>query len=290
MRHLFKIVFLFLFAVGTLTAQSPKRDVRAVWLTTVWGLDWPSSTVSESQKSGLINILNKLQAANFNTVFFQVRGMSDAMYKSKYEPWSQYLTSVRGADPGWDPLEYIMEEAHTRGIEVHAWLNPYRYSTSAESHGNLPNDYAAAHPDWLMDYGSYTKILNPGMPEVRQRICDIITDIITRYDVDGIVFDDYFYADAGPHFELDAVQYQTYNPNKLSQADWRRENVNQMVRDVQARINSIKPYLTFGISPAGVAASDASVASKYGVDRCPVGSDWQYSGIYSDPLAWLYDG
>jgi len=304
MKRLVQIVFLLLIVIGNLPAQSPKRDVRAVWLSTVWALDWPSTTVPtatgeneaerqyarNTQQSELIAILNKLQAANFNTVYFQVRGMSDAFYNSQYEPWSQYLSSERGADPGWDPLAYIVEEAHVRGIEVHAWVNPYRYSTAELSHGNLPTDYANAHPDWLMDYGNYVKILNPGMPEVRQRICDVIADIITHYDVDGIVFDDYFYADQGANFQLDAIQYQAYNPNKLSQADWRRENVNQMVRDAQACINSIKPYITFGISPAGVAASDIAVAAKYGVDRCPVGSDWQYSGIYSDPLAWLNDG
>jgi uncharacterized lipoprotein YddW (UPF0748 family) len=285
-------------------AQSPKREVRATWLSTVWRLDWPSATVPaatgsnetarenvrNAQKTGLIAVLNSLKTNNFNTVFFQVRGMSDAFYHSQYEPWSQYLSTNRGDDPGWDPLAYIIEEAHARGIEVHAWLNPYRYSTSAESHGNLPNDYAVLHPNWLLDYGSYTKILNPGMPEVRQRICDVVEDIITHYDVDGIVFDDYFYSDSGAHFELDRDQYQAYNPNGLSQADWRRNNVNQMVRDVQTRINSVKPYITFGIGPAGVAASDASVAAKYGVDPSPVGSDWQYNGIYSDPLAWLNDG
>ena len=304
MKRLFQIAVLLLIAGGNLSAQPPKREVRATWLSTVWALDWPSTTVPaatgdneaaretarNAQKSGLISILNKLQAANFNTVFFQIRGMSDAFYHSKYEPWSQYLSSVRGADPGWDPLAYIIEEAHARGIEIHAWLNPYRYSTSAESHGNLPNDYASAYPGWLMDYGNYWKILNPGMPEVRQRICDVVEDIITKYDVDGIVFDDYFYADQGSQFQLDAALYSANNPNKLSQAEWRRNNVNQMVRDVQARINSIKPYLTFGISPAGVAASDPAVAAKYGVDRCPVGSDWQYNGIFSDPLAWLNDG
>jgi uncharacterized lipoprotein YddW (UPF0748 family) len=230
-----------------------------------------------------------LQAANFNTVFFQVRGMSDAFYHSQYEPWSMYLSDRRGDDPGWDPLAYLIEEGHARGIEVHAWLNPYRYSTSAESHGNLPNDYATLHPDWLLTYsGGYTKILNPGMPEVRQRICDVVADIITHYDVDGIVFDDYFYVE-GTTEAMDNNQYQAYNPKGLARADWRRENVNQMVRDVQARINSIKPYITFGIGPAGVAASDASVAAKYGVDPAPAGSDWQYNGIYSDPLAWLND-
>jgi len=305
MKRLFQItIVLLLIAASNLSAQSPKREIRATWLSTVWGLDWPAGTVPaatgsnetarenarKAQQAGLIAILNTLKAANFNTVFFQVRGMSDAFYHSQYEPWSQYLSSERGADPGWDPLAYIIEEAHARGIEVHAWLNPYRYSTSETSHGNLPDDYAVAHPDWLMDYGSYTKILNPGMPEVKQRICDIVADIITHYDVDGIVFDDYFYADAGANFDLDKNQYQAYNPGGLSQADWRRNNVNQMVRDVQVRINSLKPYITFGIGPAGVAASDPAVAAKYGVDPSPVGSDWQYSGIYSDPLAWLNDG
>jgi uncharacterized lipoprotein YddW (UPF0748 family) len=289
-------------AAGNLSAQSPKREVRATWLSTVWALDWPAGTVPaatgnneaarenarNAQKNGLLAILNKLQAANFNTVFFQIRGMSDAFYRSQYEPWSRYLSSVRGADPGWDPLAYIIEEAHARGIEIHAWLNPYRYSTSADSHGDLPEDYAVAHPDWLLDYGSYSKILNPGMPEVRQRICDVVADIISNYDVDGIVFDDYFYV-SGTSDALDNAQYQAYNPGGLSRADWRRNNVNQMVRDVQARINSIKPYLTFGIGPAGVAASDPAVAAKYGVDPSPVGSDWQYDGIYSDPLAWLND-
>ena len=303
MKRIFHIAVLLIITGMSLSAQSPKREVRSVWLSTVWRLDWPSTTVPtangtneaireaarNAQKSGLISVLDKLQAANFNTVFFQVRGMCDAFYKSQYEPWSQYLSSERGADPGWDPLAYLVQEAHKRGIEVHAWLNPYRYSTSAESHGNLPNDYATAHPDWLMDYGSYQKILNPGIPEVRKRITDVVADIITNYDVDGIVFDDYFYM-SGTKDAMDEQQYQQYNPNSLPRGDWRRENVNQMVRDVQTRINSIKSYVTFGISPAGVAASSTSVAEKYGVDPCPVGGDWQYDGIYSDPLAWLCNG
>jgi uncharacterized lipoprotein YddW (UPF0748 family) len=295
--------FLLLVAVTMAFAQSPKREVRAVWLSTVWRLDWPAGTVPtatgsneaqretirNTQKSGLNTILNKLQAANFNTVFFQVRGMSDAFYQSQYEPWSQYLSSERGSDPGWDPLAYLVEEAHARGIEVHAWLNPYRYSTSAESHGNLETDYSKLHPDWLLDYGNYTKILNPGLPEVRQRICDVVADIITHYDVDGIVFDDYFYIQ-GTSSALDQNQYQAYNPDGLSRSDWRRSNVNQMIKDVQARINAIKPYVTFGVGPAGVSASSSAHAAKYGVEPAPVGSDWQYEGIYSDPLAWLSDG
>jgi len=303
MKRIFNIVVLLFITGMYLSAQAPKREVRSVWLSTVWRLDWPSTTVPaangtnettreaarNAQKSGLISVLDKLKAANFNTVFFQVRGMCDAFYNSKYEPWSQYLSSERGADPGWDPLAYLIQEAHTRGIEVHAWLNPYRYSTSSESHGNLPNDYATVHPDWLMDYGSSQKILNPGMPEVRQRITDVVADIITNYDVDGIVFDDYFYM-SGTNDAMDNQQFLQYNPNALSRGDWRRENVNQMIKDVQTRINSIKSYVTFGVSPAGVATSDINVANKYGVDPSPVGGDWQYNGIYSDPLAWLSSG
>jgi len=303
MKRILSIAGLVFLTFTLLTAQAPKREVRATWLSTVWRLDWPSTTVPAPtgtneasretaravQKSGLIAILDKLKVNNFNTVFFQVRGMSDAFYNSQYEPWSQYLSSVRGADPGWDPLAYIIEEAHARGIEVHAWLNPYRYSTAAESHGNLPNDYAVARPDWLIDYGNSVKILNPGMPEVRQRISDVVADILNKYDVDGIVFDDYFYA-SGTSDAMDNPQFQQYNPTGLSRGDWRRENVNQMIKDVQTRINSIKPYVTFGVSPAGVAASDENVARKYGVEKCPVGSDWQYNGIYSDPLAWLFNG
>lgn len=284
-------------------AQSPKREVRATWLTTVWRLDWPSTTVPEAtgtneaqreaarnvQKSSLISILDKLQAANFNTVLFQVRSMSDAFYNSQYEPWSQFISSVRGANPGWDPLAFAIEQAHARGIELHAWINPYRYSTSESSHGNLSNDYASAHPEWLLDYGNSSKILNPGLPIVRQRIADVVADILNKYNVDGIVFDDYFYQ-SGTTDAMDQQLFQQYNPNGLSRGDWRRNNVNQMIKDVQARINSIKPYVTFGVSPAGVAASDINVANKYGVEKSPVGSDWQYNSIYSDPLAWLKDG
>lgn len=298
-RIIFSIVFLSLVITG-ISAQNPKREVRATWLTTVWRLDWPSATVPtatgnnetererirNAQKNGLLAILNRLQAGNFNTIYFQVRGMSDAFYNSQYEPWSAYISSERGQDPGWDPLEFIIEEAHKRGIEIHAWLNPYRYSTSTDSHGNLPTDYPNTHPDWLMDYGSDKKILNPGMPEVRERICDIVEDIITNYDVDGIIFDDYFYVQ-GTTNAMDNREYDMYNPNHLERGDWRRANVNLMVEEVYERINNIKPYLSFGISPAGVAASAASVAEKYGVNPAPVGSDWQYNGIYSDPLAWL---
>jgi len=299
MKRLFQIIILLLIASGSISAQSPKREVRSVWLTTTWGqsMDWPSVTVPaatgnnedareyarNTQKSGLIAILDRLQAINFNTVYFQVRGMCDAFYKSQYEPWSQWLSSTRGADPGWDPLEFVIEEAHKRGMELHAWLNPYRYSTADSSHGNLDSDYFKTHPDWLLDYGNYVKILNPGMPEVKQRICDVIEDIVTRYDVDGIIFDDYFYQNGTG--SLDAATQTLYKPSGMDVGNWRRRNVNEMIAAVYNTIKGIKPHVTFGVSPAGVAKGGAADA---GVSQPPIsGSDWQYNQIYADPIAWV---
>ena len=301
MKRIFQVLLLVAFANVVLHAQLPKREMRATWLATVWALDWPAGTVPangsesqrqsaiDSQKNGLISILNKLQEANVNAVFFQVRPMADALYRSSYEPWSQYVSSARGADPGYDPLEFAIEEAHKRGMELHAWINPYRYSTSSGSHGNLSTDYPSTHPEWLIDYGDHVKILNPGVPEVVQRIVDIVEEIVTNYNVDGIAFDDYFYVNGKTVNDMDQAQFDAYNPDNLSRADWRRQNCDKMIADVYSRIQGLKPYVTFGVSPAGVAASSSAVADKYGVPPSP-GSDWQYNGIYSDPLAWLSEG
>ena len=170
---------------------SPKRDFRGAWLSTVWAIDWPNhrdttAEASKSQKVELRNILTNYEKCNINACYFQVRGMSDAMYNSKYEPWSQYLTGKRGLAPTYDPFQYLIEEAHKRGIEVHAWINPYRYSTSEDNHGRLSTDYANTHPDWLINCGGIT-ILNPGLPAVREQIVNIVVDILEKYDVDGFV-------------------------------------------------------------------------------------------------------
>ena len=303
MKKLLLTIFAALLIFPMAYAQHPpKREMRATWLATVWRLDWPSVTVpaggSENQrqaainqqKSDLIKILDRMKTANMNTVFFQIRSMSDAMYPSSYENWSSFISSERGANPGWDPLAFAIEETHKRGMELHAWINPYRYSSSSATHGNLPNDYANTHPEWLIDYDSYTKILNPGVPEVTQRIVDIVAEVVTNYDVDGITFDDYFYGNGATTNAHDQLQFDLYNPDGLSRADWRRENCNNMIMAVYTKIQELKPHVTFGVSPAGVAASSPAVAAKYGVPPAPVGSDWQYNGIYSDPLAWLSQG
>ena len=271
---------------------SPKRDFRGAWLSTVWAIDWPShrditEEAVKSQKVQLRNILTNYEKCNINACYFQVRGMSDAMYDSKYEPWSQYLTGKRGLAPTYDPFQYLIDEAHARGIEVHAWINPYRYATSEENYGRLATDYSNTHPDWLINCGGI-HILNPGLPAVREQIVNIVVDILEKYDVDGIVFDDYFYQ-SGMLDEYDDALYAKYNPDSLERGDWRRRQVNLMVQDVYNAIKARKPWCRFGISPAGVAASSKAIADKYGITPCPSGSDWQYNQIYAEPVQWLVD-
>ena len=284
-----------LLAIAALPMSSGvKREVRSVWMATVWALDWPSSTSSTTaQKNEMVKYLDVLQKNNFNAVYFQVRTMSDAFYKSSYEPWSSYLTGTRGKDPGWDPLAFVVEECHKRGMECHAWVNPYRFSTG--SNWSTAQDQALKSAGMLLAYtksdGKTTRIMNPGLESVRKRIVDVCKEIISNYDVDGLVFDDYFYPEGIP-VTSSAGDYDLWQKSGASMTfgDWRRNNVNQMVADVYNMVQQQKPYVRFGISPAGAACTSAAVAAKHGIDRCPVASDWQYDGIFSDPVAWLEAG
>ena len=272
------------------STESQKREMRAAWIATVWRIDWPSTTNNaNAQKAEIDAYLDELQSQNFNAVFFQVRSMCDAMYQSSYEPWSSYLTGTRGKNPGYDPLAYVVEQCHARGIQCHAWVNPYRVSTG--SNWNTPQDQELKNSGMLLSYTSgstTTTILNPGLPATRERIVNIIREIITNYNVDGVVFDDYFYPNGIPTTNK-AEDYDLWNNSAVDMtfADWRRNNVNMMVRDVYNMIQQTKPEVRFGISPAGVAGASAS---QHGVTPCPKGSDWQYNGIFSDPLAWLDEG
>lgn len=305
-RSIYIIVVVLVCVLQMVVGQSPKRELRSTWLTTVWRLDWPSVTVPaptganeaerlaaiQQQKNEFIGILNSLKAANMNAAFFQVRSMCDAMYQSSYEPWSAYVSSVRGANPGYDPLAFAIEEAHKRGIELHAWLNPYRYSTSSSTHGELPTDYYNTHRDWLLAYDSYLKILNPGYPQVVTQIKKVVGEIVNNYDVDGIVFDDYFYAYGGTSAVLDSAAQRLYKPAGKNVNDWRRENVNRMIKAVYDTIQSVKPYVTFGVSPFGTWTTDVSVAESRGI-MLPSGvgaTGNMYAEIYCDPIAWLQEG
>ena len=274
-------------------AEPPKREMRAAWIATVWALDWPKTTSgswttkASQQQQLLTQMLDSLQAMNMNCIALHCRTMSDAWYESKYEPWSQWITGTRGQTPTYDPLAFALTEAHKRGMEVHVWLNPYRYASSAAQYNTnkaLANDYANTHPEWLMTVGDAT-ILNPGLPAVKTRICEVVADILEKYDIDGVLFDDYFYLSGTPN-SLDASLYQNNNPQNLSQADWRREQVNEMVRRVHDTILVTKPWVTFGIGPAPQVASSAAHAAQYDVPQGPF-SDWQYNSINSDPLAWM---
>ncbi len=276
-----------------------KREVRGAWLATVYNIDWPtktgnSYTIIKQQKNEMIEYLDILQAANLNAIYFQVRPMADALYQSSYEPWSSYLTGGRGVRSSLDALEFVVEECHARGMECHAWINPYRWATTATG-WVTPQDLALKEAGLLISYtnssGAVTTILNPALDETNERIVNVCREIIQNYDVDGIIFDDYFYPSGMPTNDT-AEDYDHYRMcgTKLSFADWRRDNVNRMVKSVYDMIQQENPAIKFGISPAGAACTDASVAAGHGVEKCPVASDWQYNGIFSDPVAWLKAG
>ena len=296
-RNALIALFLCLIVVPCVKAESIKREVRAVWLTTVWRIDWPtnagtSSATQQKQKDQMIQILDLLQDANFNTVYFQVRSMCDAMYKSSYEAWSSFLTDSRGADPHWDPLDFVVAECHKRGMECYAWVNPLRFSTGTK--WSTPQDQFYRDKGWLLSYtngeGSTTTVLNPGIPEALQRVTDICREIVTNYNIDGLVFDDYFYPSGIPTSSAAADYTLWKKSNNPNFGNWRRENINTMVRNIYNMIQTVKPYVRFGISPAGVACTSSSVANGHGVKPCPTGSDWQYSKIFSDPVAWIKEG
>lgn len=271
-------------------AQTLKREMRSTWFTTVWAIDWPSSrgtssSVQTAQKNELNTYLDNFKSLNFNCVFFQVRGMADAFYKSSYEPWSANCSGTRGTSPGYDPLEYAVEQCHNRGLECYAWVNPFRQGGNTST----TQDKKWASDGLLLTYGNYT-VFNPGLEAARTHVKNVITEIISNYKIDGLVFDDYFYCNNIPETSA-APDYELYKSSgtKLAIGDWRRENINSLIREIQAIIDQKRPDLRFGISPAGVAYMSAS---KYGLSR-PAGvsaSDWQYKEIYSDPLAWLADG
>lgn len=276
-------------------SQSPKREMRSTWLATVYQLDWPKSRISTTgnaqeisiQKKLMTRILDSLVSANMNSVCFQVRSRCDAMYKSSYEPWSSDLVATRGMDPGYDPLAFVIEEGHKRGLEVHAWVNPYRFESVAGQWSGLPGDYNTEHPDWVLTHGG-AAILNPGLPEVRQRITDIIREIVTNYDLDGVLFDDYFYLQGTTE---DADTYSRYNPNGLGLADWRRDNVDKMIANVYNMIQGVKPYVRFGVSPAGIWDVSSSIAASYGLTLpSGISGGYAYNGIYCNPIAWLQQG
>lgn len=189
------VLSLLFMSMAASVAASPKREMRGVWIATVWGIDWPSKQgVSENirhqQQQQLSDILDRCKQMNLTTVCFQVRGMADVMFRSELEPWSSFVSGKRGTDPGWDPLEWVTAECHRRGLECYAWVNPFRWSSGTDY--SSPQDKKWKDNGWLLSHGKYT-VFNPGLEEARQHIVDICREIVEGYDIDGLIFDDYFY-------------------------------------------------------------------------------------------------
>ena len=287
-KKLITVLVALLGIAGLAQAETLKREFRSTWLTTVWRIDWPESTTQSKAKAQMTEYLDNLQAHNYTGVCFQVRSLADAMYKSSYEPWSAAISGTRGTNPGWDPLEWVVAECHSRGMECYAWINPFRESSSGTAY-TTSYDKEWSNNGWLLSNGSYI-VFNPGIAEARAHILKVIKEIYTNYAVDGIVFDDYFYPSGGTEEGSSAPDYAIYKASgtSLSIGDWRRKNVNDFVQEVYDNIQADRPDLRFGISPAGIAGASAST---YGLSKPNVtAGDWQYAEIYSDPLAWLNAG
>ncbi|KMS80961.1 hypothetical protein ACH49_05240 [Streptomyces leeuwenhoekii] len=263
-------------------------EMRGMWLATVANRDWPSKAglSAAAQRAELIAHLDTAVRCRLNTVVFQVRPTADALWPSPYEPWSQYLTGTQGKDPGWDPLGTAVAEAHARGLELHAWFNPYRIANHADPAKLVAGHPARVHPEWVVPYGGKL-YYNPGLPEVRAFVQDAMMDAVAKYDVDAVHFDDYFYPYpvAGQTFDDDAA-YAAHGGGFGSRADWRRDNIDRLVRETAARVKAVRPTARFGISPFGVwrnAATDA------------LGSDTRagvqtYDDLYADTRTWVREG
>ncbi len=274
---------------GTPPAPPPDdlvpREFRAAWVATVVNLDWPSrSSLTTSQaRAELQAIVSTAASMRLNALVFQVRSECDAMYPSTIEPWSRYLTGSQGTapSPAWDPLQEVLDLAHARGMEVHAWFNPYRAGVSSGSSFHSTH-VSRTNPDLVVDYGGY-KWLNPGDPEVQDYSRSVIMDVVSRYDVDGVHFDDYFYPYPTSEEFPDAGTYQAYlnGGGTLDKADWRRDSVNTFIRDVYNDIRAEKDHVQFGISPFGIwrPGNPPGIA---GFDA--------YASLYADSRLWLREG
>ena len=273
------------FAAGTPSASG---EMRGVWVSSVYNLDYPSSPTTDPDKlkAEADEILDNCVKWGLNAVFLQVRPSGDALYKSDLFPWSKYLTGSVGTAPqdGFDPLEYWVEAAHKRGLELHAWINPYRITRSKDTEWNsLPSTHPAKmNPDWVVKYSDGNYYFDPGIPEVRDLVTRGAVEIVQNYDVDGLHMDDYFYP--GTDFN-DAAIYQKYGSSFSNIADFRRDSVNQLVAQLDTAVHNIDPDIQFGISPSGIWANkstDPRGSNSSGSEH--------YVSSYADSLYWIENG
>ena len=319
-----KHIFLFAIAVLSclqLNAQSsnnasPKHEFRATWFTTVANIDWPKTKVTtdatrEQQKAELTNLLDQLAASNINAVCFQVRGRSDAYYKSNYEPWAKELTGTLGKDPEYDPLAFAIEETHKRGMELHAWINPFRVSTETttrliedqiNSLYKAPTGKTKLKWEWVLAYSndSFTgQIIDPGNPAAREYVVNVLMDIVDNYDIDGVVMDDYFYPYGGTTTQDQTSQNAYYKENEVEDVDkdgdklddWRRSNVDAVIADFSSKVRATKPWVRFGMGPGGIWTTKSKAATAYGI-QLPyniVGADL-YEQLGCNTVEWIKNG
>lgn len=287
-----KLIIIPLFFVAVLAFGASKNEMRAAWIATVANIDWPSKDAignTERQKQDMLAILDSLHALNFNTVIFQIRPTADALYRSDYEPWSSWLTGKQGQEPEpyYDPLEFVIQEAHKRCIDVHVWLNPYRVTLNFDIKDLDHNHIYRQHPDWFVRYGD-KYYFDPGLDATRKWLNQIVADIVTRYDVDAVHFDDYFYPYKVKGTEFPDDKSFRANPRGFTnKADWRRNNVNLIIQELQHTIKSIKPWVEFGISPFGVWRNASSDSIRGSQTRAGVQN---YDDLYADILLWLEKG
>lgn len=261
------------------------RELRGLYVATVYNIDWPSqsSLSAAQQEAEIVSLVQKADEAGLNALFVQIRPEGDAVYASAIEPWSDCLTGTQGQDPGYDPLEVWIREAHARGIEVHGWLNPYRAKAGSESMSGLTGGHMAlAYPQYAYGYGGDVW-MDPGAEVVRARVVAVVTDIVSRYDIDGINFDDYFYPYPDDGDFPDSATYAAYTSagGTLALDDWRRENTSALVADVAAAIAATRPSVRFGIAPFGI-WRPGYPAGISGFDP--------YAELYADPLHWAQSG
>lgn len=269
----------------------PKREFRGAWIQTAWQENYKSMS-STQMKTYFVNILDKLQAAGINAVIFQARPQADAFYYSELEPWSAFMTGTQGKGfpDGFDPLAFLVSECHKRNMELHAWLNPYRVKLS-EGQQLAGTHIYHKYPDRFVKYGSQL-FFDPGIPENRAFICEVVKDIVKRYDVDAIHMDDYFYPYpiAGKSFP-DDVSFAKYASGQgfaaNNRADWRRNNVNMLIKEIKNTIILTKPWVRFGVSPFGIYRNKKSTPDGSGSDTNGLQN---YDDLYADVKLWVKNG
>lgn len=281
--RVFLSLFLIVFTVSAGYSQTSKREFRGAWIQCVNGQFQGMS--KDKMQSTLKYQLDELQKDGVNAIIFQVRPECDALYVSDIEPWSRFLTGRQGINPGWDPLQWMIDESHKRGMELHAWINPYRAKTK-NTFEMANNHIAIKHPDYVFAYDGQL-ILNPGMPECRDYICNVVRDIVSRYDVDGLHIDDYFYPYPVKGQKIPDADIYNMNNNGISNInDWRRDNVNVFVKQLGETIHEVKPWVKFGVSPFGIyrnKKNDAQLGSE-------TNGLQNYDDLYADVLMWVNNG